>query len=161
VSRIRETGVRDGIDFKIEIASSPPVTQEIFTKYIDEVLISAVISNRDLPGCTDKPAILFCDNCSAHCSNAVLDKMARNGILVIAHPPHTSDIFQALDVLLFGILKRAKKDQRRDETLGRGGDDTFRLFRAYEQATASTTVKASWGKPDLIMKTAMRRDVSL
>jgi hypothetical protein len=65
-------------------------------------------------------------------------------ILVIACPPHTSHIFQALDVLLFGILKKAKKYQRRDNTLRKEMDHVLRLFRAYAQATTSTTIKASW-----------------
>jgi hypothetical protein len=159
-TQISDTGVRDGIDLKIEIASSPYVTQDIFDKDIDEILIPAVISNRDLPGCKDKPSILFCENCSGHCSHAVLDKMAWNGVLVITYPPHTSYIFQASDLVLFGILKRPKKYQRRDDTLGRGVDHVLRLFRAFEQAIASTSVTGSWLKPDLIMKTAMRRDIS-
>jgi hypothetical protein len=59
VRQIFETRVRDSIDFKVEIASSPYVTQAIFNNYIDEVLIPVVISNRGLPGCKNKPAILF------------------------------------------------------------------------------------------------------
>jgi hypothetical protein len=120
VRQIFETGARDGIDLKVEIVSSPCVRQAIFNKYIDEVLIPAVISNHGLPGCKDKPAIIFCDNCSAHCSDEVLGKLARRGILVITYPSHTSHtshIFQVLDVLLFGILKKSKKYQRRDDTL--------------------------------------------
>jgi hypothetical protein len=144
MTEVFRTGVRDGIDLKIEIASSPYVTQAIFEKYIDEVLVPAVVANCDLDGCTDKPSILFCDNCSAHCSEDILKKLARHGILVITYPPHTSHLFQVLDVLLFGVLKRAKKYQRRDDTLRKDVDHVLRLFRAYEQATPSTTIRASW-----------------
>jgi hypothetical protein len=56
--------MRDGIDLKVKIVSSPDVTEAIFSQYIDEVLIPAVISNRGLSGCKDKPVILFCDNYS-------------------------------------------------------------------------------------------------
>jgi hypothetical protein len=146
VRQIFETGLRDGIDLNVEIASSPSVTQVIFNKYIDEVLIPAVISNGGLPGCIDKPAILFCDNCSAHCSDEVLGKLTRGWILVIPYSPHTSHIFQVLDVLLFRILKKAKKYPRRDDTARREVDHVLRLFRAYEQATSSVTIKASWLK---------------
>jgi hypothetical protein len=71
--------VRDGIDLKVEIASSRCVTQAIFKKYIDWVSIPAVMSNRGLPGCKDKPAIFFCDNCSAHCSDEAWGKLTRCG----------------------------------------------------------------------------------
>jgi hypothetical protein len=50
VRQISETGVRDGIDLKVEITSSPYVAQAVFNNYIDEVLISTVISNRSLAG---------------------------------------------------------------------------------------------------------------
>jgi hypothetical protein len=83
VRQIFETGVRDGIDMKVEIASSPYVTQAIFNQYINEMLILAVILNRGVPGCKDKPAILVCDNCSDHCSDEVLGKLAMCGILVV------------------------------------------------------------------------------
>jgi hypothetical protein len=84
VRQIFETGVRDGIDLKVEIPSSPYVTQAIFNKHIDEVLIPAVISNRGLPICNDQPAILFGDNSSTHCSGEVLGKLATCRILVLA-----------------------------------------------------------------------------
>jgi hypothetical protein len=66
VTQIVDPGVRDETDFKIEITSSRHVTQDVFNKYIDEVLIPVVLSNRDVPGWKDKRAILFCENCSAH-----------------------------------------------------------------------------------------------
>jgi hypothetical protein len=133
----------ENINRKVEIASSPPVTQVIFNKYIDEVLISVVISNCGLPGCKDKLAIPFCDNRSAHCSDEVLGKLARCWILVITCPLHTSHIFQIVDVLSLGILKKAKKYQRQNDILRREGDNVLRLFRAYGQATVSKTIRAS------------------
>jgi hypothetical protein len=72
--------------------------------------------------------------------------MARRWILVIISPWHTSHIFQVLDVLLFGILKKAKNYQLRDYTLWREVDHVLRLFCARGQATASTTIRASWLK---------------
>jgi hypothetical protein len=76
----------------------------------------------------------------------VLGKLTRCWILVIPYPPDASYIFQILDVLLFGISKKAKKYQRRNDTLRREVDHVLRLFRPYEQATASTTIRASWLK---------------
>jgi hypothetical protein len=137
-------GPRDGIDLKIQIAKSASVTKEIFESYVDTVLIPAIESNRTLKGCNNKPAILFCDNRSAHCTEDILKKLAYHGVIVLTYPPHTSHIFQALHMLLFGVLKRVKKHQRRDDELPEQVDDVLRLFRAYEQATTSTTVRASW-----------------
>jgi hypothetical protein len=91
--------IRDGINFQIEISHSPYVNAEIFERYVDTVLIPAVEANRQLRRCDKKPAILFCDNYSAHMSNLMLEKLERHGFLVLTYPPHTSHIFQVLDVL--------------------------------------------------------------
>jgi hypothetical protein len=65
---------------------------------------------------------------------------------VITYPPHTSHTFQVLDVLLFGALTGAKKYQRRDDSLASNIDHVLRLFRAYEIAPTSTTIKSSWAR---------------
>jgi hypothetical protein len=106
---------RGGIDLKIQIAKSAYVAKEIFESYDDTVLIPAVESNRTLKGCNNKLAILFCDNCSAHCTEDIWKKLACHGVIVLTYPPHTSHIFQVSDVLLFGVFKPAEKHQRRDD----------------------------------------------
>jgi hypothetical protein len=93
--------------------------QAIFEKCVDEVLIPAVNATRNLDERTNKLAILFCDNCSAHCSEDVLKKLTRRDIFVMTYPPHESHLFQVVDALLFGILKRAKKYPCRDETFSK------------------------------------------
>jgi hypothetical protein len=77
-------------------------------------------------------------------SNSRLEQLARHGILVLTYPPHTSHIFQVLDVLLFGLVKRWKNYQICDDTLPIHVDHILRLFRAHEVAMASTTIRAAW-----------------
>jgi hypothetical protein len=137
-------GFRDGIDLRIQIAPSPYITTDIFVHYLRDVLIPVVESNRRLPGCRKKPSILFCDNCRCHCSDEILQELANHGILVLTYPPHTSHLFQVLDVLLFGRLKAAKKYLPRGEIPSPQVDHVMRVFRAYEMATTSTTIRSSW-----------------
>jgi hypothetical protein len=99
--------VRDGIDLQVEIAPSPYITPHIFERHIDTVLIPAVETK--LPGCENKPAIQFCENCSPHMSDRILQKSARHAVLLIAYPPHISGIFQVLDILLFVLVRRSRK----------------------------------------------------
>jgi hypothetical protein len=61
-------------------------------------------------------------------SAPVLQKLARHGVLMITYPPHTSYIFQVLDVLLYGLLKRSKKFPMRDDGLDAHVDHILRLF---------------------------------
>jgi hypothetical protein len=126
------------------MSPSPYVNAERFERYVDTVLIPAVEVNRQLPGCDKKRAILFCDNCSAHMSNSMIERLARHGVLVLTYPPHTSHLFQVLDVLRFGLVKRSKKYQISDDILPIHVDHILKPFRAYESAMASTTIRAPW-----------------
>jgi hypothetical protein len=135
--------MRDEIDLRVEIASSAYVTQSIFEKYMDQVLIPVLESNSNPPGCAKKLTLPFCDNCAAHCSEEILSKLARIGIPVTDYPPHTWHIFQVLDVLLLEVLERAKKYQRRDDSFAVNVDHILGLFRPYEIATTIRTIKSS------------------
>jgi hypothetical protein len=140
--------VREEIDLQIEIVPSPYATSVIFERYVDTVLIPAVEANRELPGCAEKPAIFFWDNSSSHISESILRKLACHGV-VITYPPHTSHVFQVLDVLLFGIMKRSKMYQMRDDGLSVHVYHILRLFRAYEAATTKVRRKThkQWKNP--------------
>jgi hypothetical protein len=72
-----EIAVRHRIRLKIEFASSPGVTHDISDMSTDGVMIPAVISLSvwDLTWCKNKPAVLLCDKCPAHCSDEVLNKL--------------------------------------------------------------------------------------
>jgi hypothetical protein len=98
----------DGIDLRIKVQPSRHLIKELFLEHVREVFLPAVESNRGLPGCRGKPAILFCDNCSCHCSDDIIRELASHGILLITCPPHSSHIFQVFDVLLFAKLKSGK-----------------------------------------------------
>jgi hypothetical protein len=118
-------------------------------EYIRSVFIPTVESNRQLPGCSGKPAIRFSDNWLCHCSDETLRELALDRVLVITYPPHSSQIFQVLDVLLFGRLKAAKKYFIRDAAVSPQLDHVMRAFRPHEQATTSSTVRESWEKAGL------------
>jgi hypothetical protein len=149
VLSISDKGVRNKIDLQIEIVQSPHMTRDIFLEYIRDVPIAAVENNRLIPGCLKKQGILFCGNCSCHCTEDVMKELAEHGILPIIYLhilQHTSYVFQALDVLLFGRLKVAKNQLLRDGSLGHDLDHILCIFRAYEPAITSLTVRSSWEK---------------
>jgi hypothetical protein len=113
---------------------------------IKEIFIPTVAANRELPGYANKSATVFCDHCASHCSEEILRELARNGILVLVYPPHTSHLFQVLDVLLFGRLKVFRKYLPKGDNEDREIDHILRTFRAYEAVTTSMMIRASWEK---------------
>lgn len=149
-TRIFEKGIREHVDVSLEIRPTAYVDAALFTKYMRDVFLPIVSAKRELPGCANKPAILFCDNCAAHCSREILQELARNGVLLLTYPAHTSHLFQVLDVLLFGKLKAFKKYLARDTTEDREIDHILRILRAYEGVTTSMTIRGSWEKAGFI-----------
>jgi hypothetical protein len=142
--RIFEKGIGENIDLKLEIRQVPSVDAELFNQYLKIIFIPTFAANRELPGCANKPAILFCDNCASHCSVEILRERARNGILVLTYPPHTPHLFQVLDVLLFGRLKVFKKYLPKDNNEGHEIDHILRIFPTCEAVTTSMMILASW-----------------
>jgi hypothetical protein len=55
-------------------------------------------------------------------------------------------MFQVLDALLFGRLKVLKKSLPKDDDEDREIDHILRIFRVYEGATTSMTIRGSWEK---------------
>jgi hypothetical protein len=144
--KIFDTGVRDHIDLIVEVRQPAYATAELFHRYITEVFLPVLETNRQLPGCENKLCILFCDNCSIHCQDQLLKEFAERGVAVITYPPHTSHIFQVLDLLLFGRLKAAQKYIPRADADSTDINHLIRIFKAYELVTTNTTVRTSWKK---------------
>jgi hypothetical protein len=146
VLQVFKMAVRDGIALCIKIAESPYIMQALSTECRRDVLIPSIESNREFPGYQRKPAIIFCDNCSCHCSDDILPELANHAIIFNTCPPHTSPLFHVLNVLLSGRLKSVKKCFARHDDLDPHMNHAFRVFRAYEIATMSTTVRIPWAK---------------
>jgi hypothetical protein len=54
----------------------------------------------------DKEAVLLMDNCFIHVQPETLQMIADYQVKVITFPPHTTQIFQSLDLSLFGNFQK-------------------------------------------------------
>jgi hypothetical protein len=54
----------------------------------------------------EEDAVLFMDNCSPHLTPVVIDLLSNARVRIVTFAPHTTQIFQVLDLVLFGVLKR-------------------------------------------------------
>jgi hypothetical protein len=61
---------------------------------------------------SDAPAVLLMDNCSTHFGAETIRLLTDRNVKVITFPPHTSGIFQMLDLVFFGVFKQVKCDVR-------------------------------------------------
>jgi hypothetical protein len=99
-------GFRMGVDMVLEHKQKAYVTATLFQQYVTSVLIPFIERLRTNPEFTGKSAILLVDNCSIWTGSDVLATFRDHNVKVITFPPHTIQIFQSLDLCLFGIFKR-------------------------------------------------------
>jgi hypothetical protein len=55
---------------------------------------------------TEEIGVSLMDNCPSHVTDDVISLLTEEPMRVITFAPHTTQIFQVLDVTLFGVLKR-------------------------------------------------------
>jgi hypothetical protein len=83
---------------------------------------------------------------SPHVSERVLQLLARNNIMAIIFLAHTTNIFSALGLVFFGVLKKIKQtatggfDERSD------WEQISTLLQVYDQTATSMTIRASFRK---------------
>lgn len=144
LTKIFDLNIRENVDLLLQISTSSYINKDIFKNHIINNFIPQVEEDRKYTQIEDCPSILFMDNCSSHLDEELLQILAQHLIMVIAYPSHTSNIFQVLDLLLFDVLKIHKKQIRKSDKLSPEIDHLYRIFRAYEMSTCSTTVRSSF-----------------
>ena len=143
---IFDLDIRENVDLFLEISTSSYINKDIFRSHMINNFLPQVEEDRAFTKIKDCPSILFFENCSSHIDDELLQILAEHLILVISYPSHTSNIFQVLDLLLFGVLKAYKKQIRKSAILSPVIDHLFRIFKAYEMSTCSTTVRSAFQK---------------
>jgi hypothetical protein len=59
----------------------------------------------------EEMAVLLMDSCPSHIAGDMIDFLAEACVRVMTFAPHITQIFQVLDVSLFGVLKRRPSDE--------------------------------------------------
>jgi hypothetical protein len=59
----------------------------------------------------EEEAVLLMDNCSPHLAPAVLTLLSNARVRIVTFAPNTTQIFQILDLTVFGVFKRREQYQ--------------------------------------------------
>lgn len=82
------------------------MTKELFKDWLTNIFLKQC--------CTARPVLLILDNHSTHTDVDTVTLAKEAGIIMLALPPHTSHLYQPLDVGVFGPLKRAYKSSMKE-----------------------------------------------
>jgi hypothetical protein len=64
-------GWRDGQDFLLRSNDTSYMTRDIFKEYLTVVFLKYVATVRESRNLSDSPAVLLCDNCTAHIDDEI------------------------------------------------------------------------------------------
>jgi hypothetical protein len=91
------------------------VNAELFEDYLRSVFLPHLMITRVVKDLREEDAVRLTENYSPHMSPAVIELLstARLHVVVVTFAPqsHTTQIFQVLDLTLFGVLKRRGRYQ--------------------------------------------------
>jgi hypothetical protein len=99
-------GVRFGVDLVLRQRSKPYVNAVLFLEYVKNILIhylNELLESEQMKACE---AVLLMDNCSLHVSDDIVAVLTNARVRVITFASHTTHVFQILDLVLFGALKK-------------------------------------------------------
>jgi hypothetical protein len=104
--RLKKEGVRFGTDFVLRSNPSAYINAEIFLDYIRTVFLANLAELRTLDAFTEETGVLLMANCPSHVIHDIIRLLTEAGVRVITLAPYPTQLFQVLDVTLFGVLKR-------------------------------------------------------
>jgi hypothetical protein len=99
-------GVRLGVDRVLRQRSKPYVNAILFLEYVNNIFISYLNELRESEQMNACEAVLLMDNSSSHVSDDIIAILTNAHVRIIIFVPDTTHIFQMLDVVLFGALKK-------------------------------------------------------
>jgi hypothetical protein len=98
--QLKKHGVRFGTDCVLKSNTKPEIYAEIFLDYTWTGFSYHLAELRTTDEFTEEIGVLLMDNCPSHLTDHVIHLLTEAPVHVIAFAPHTTQIFQVLDVPL-------------------------------------------------------------
>jgi hypothetical protein len=148
------TGLRENEDLMLRFRDPAYIDEEIFFEYISTIFVPYVQcipqSNSQF---RNQSAVLLLDSCPAHTSERILEILGKNAILAVTFPAHTTNLFQGLDLVLFGVLKKKKQTEELDGDTSPAISQITKLLNAYECAATSSNIRGAFRKAGFLIDT--------
>jgi hypothetical protein len=116
---IHHSGHHPGKDVLMERNVKPYVDRPLFGNSIRHHSMPYITALRTNLCYSNAEVVLLMDNCSAHVTPEIFRLLGENHITIVTFSLHTTHIFQALDLSLFGMFKTREKfwtEQDHDKT---------------------------------------------
>jgi hypothetical protein len=148
-SRIRPSGLVTGKGDVVIENRSPYIKQRRFADYGNRLFLPPerkVRTNRLL---VSRLAVLLMDNCNAHISDEVQKAIADYGVMMTMYAPHATNIFQILDISLFGIFNLIKGNADESGMLHEITENVVKIIRVIQRSCNPPNVQSAFRKAGL------------
>jgi hypothetical protein len=142
--QLRKQRVRSGSDFILTSDRKPYVNAEIFLDYIKTVFFRYLVGLRGLAEFWPERVVLVTDKCSAHVTDDVIRLLTEARVRVITFTGHTTQIFQVLDLKLFGVLERRPKSELPFENDDATAKAIMKVYHDFKQIMMPPNVRAAF-----------------
>jgi hypothetical protein len=122
------------------------ISEELFFEYVTNAFVPYVTQLRDKPEFMNESVVLLTDSALPHVSERVLRLLGQNRVMAIVFAAHTTNIFQALDLAFFGVLKKLKQTTAGEFDDNSINDQITKLVHAYEQTATSIMIRCFFRK---------------
>jgi hypothetical protein len=133
---LEATAMQLGQNLLLKHRDKPSVDADLFENYIQTVFLSHLLITCLIQDLREEDAVLLMENCSPHLTPVVRDLLSTTSLRIVTFAPHTTQIFQVLDLALFGVFKRRAQyqlpfdDDGRRARFTRKGSHDFRSTMA-------------------------------
>jgi hypothetical protein len=133
--------------------------------YLDEALFDEQISGPPVPDVSslysrpelaDQPPVLLMDSPLPHTPERILRNLGETDIIALTFPAHTTNLFQALNLVFFGSLKHLKATAAGEFGDNAVNDHLAKLIQAYQQTATSITIRRSFRRVGMTADTTTR-----
>jgi hypothetical protein len=107
--------------------------EKMFAQYITSLFLPYVVKVRSKKEIEQEEAALLMDSCSNHLATQVTDMLTTARVQIITFAPHTTHIFQLLDMALFGTFEQVGKYHLPVNGLGMTSRFLYRLYMDFKR----------------------------
>lgn len=125
------------------------MNNKVMLEWLSNTFIPHVNYKRSAYGLPNEaPAILLMDGLKAHISDEAVQLMERNKIIVVLLPAHSSHLFQPLDLIIFGKLKRTYgvSEISHSALNHKFSKKVDKILEAFRRSTYIMDIQSAWRK---------------
>jgi hypothetical protein len=134
---------RPGNDLIFERNSKPYVDGLLFESFLGHRLIPDMILMKTIPCYSKAEVVLMMGNHSSHVSGEIFGLIGENHVKIVSFAPHTTNVFQALNVPFFSVSKTKEEFWMRQDDDKTLAATIHTLVRQFHSVTTPENIRGN------------------